>query len=137
MKKDRNIKMSHLHTHSVFSELDAISKLEPLVKRAKEYGHDSVALVDHGTIAGLPSFYKECKKQSIKPILGMEAYFVPSYEKLKENKDRKKGHLILLAINEEGWLNLRKLVTVSNEQFYYSPTIDFKDLVRYGNGIIA
>lgn len=136
-KKYQRVPMAHLHTHSAFSELDAISKVSDLVKRADEFGHTALALSDHGTIAGLPSFHEECKKQGIKPIMSCEYYFVPDYAKAREEKARKKGHLILMAMDIEGWTNIKKLITRSNQQFYYSPTIDYKDLREFGNGLIC
>jgi len=69
--------MVHLHLHSSYSILDAISKIPDIVKRADEYGHKALALTDHGTIAGVPEFYTECKKRKIKPILSCEFFTTP------------------------------------------------------------
>lgn len=140
--------MAHLHVHSSYSELDAISKIPQLVKRASEYSHSSLSLSDHGTIAGLPAFHSECKKQGIKPILSCEFYFVPDAvkppedmdkEKKKEirKKQRKRGHIVLMAQDFEGWTNLKKLVTRSNKQFYYMPIIGYSDLKEFSNGLIC
>lgn len=131
------IEMAHLHMHSTYSELDAISKIPDIVKRLKQYGHTTAALTDHGTIAGVPEFYNECKKEGIKPILASEFYMMPDCEKAKEEKNRKNHHLILLAMNNEGWTNIMKLTTKANEKFYYAPRIDYKDLEEHSNGIIC
>lgn len=135
--KYQKIEMAHLHLHSTYSELDAISKIPDIVKRAKEYGHKSIALTDHGTIAGVPEFYNECKKQGIKPILASEFYMMADAAKAKEEKNRKNHHLILLAMDNEGWTNIKKLTTKANEKFYYAPRIDYGDLREYSNGIIC
>lgn len=147
-KKYQNVPMSHLHMHSNYSELDAISKIPDIVQRAVEFGWDSICLSDHGNIGGIPLFHKECRKKGIKPILGSEFYFVPDAKPPRDDmskeekkairaKQRKKGHLILMAMNYEGWVNMQKLVTRANQQFYYSPTIDFSDLEEFGNGLIC
>lgn len=135
--KYQHIDMTHLHLHSTYSELDAISKIPDIVKRAKEYGHKSIALTDHGTIAGVPEFYNECVKQEIKPILACEFYHMPDPAKAKEEKNRRNHHLILLAMDQEGWVNIKKLTTKANEQFYYAPRIGYDDLRAHSNGIIA
>lgn len=133
----KNIEMSHLHLHSTYSELDAISKIPDIVDRAIEYGHKSIALTDHGTIAGVPEFYNECKKKGIKPILACEFYMMADAAAAREAKDRKNHHLILLAMNQEGWTNIKKLTTKANEKFYYAPRIDYKDLRELNAGIIC
>lgn len=135
--KYKKIDMAHLHLHSTYSELDCISKIPDIVTRAKEYGHTSIALTDHGTIAGVPEFHNECRKQGIKPILACEFYMQPDANKAKEEKNRKNHHLILLAMNAEGWTNIKKLTTLANEKFYYAPRVDYKDLKEHSNGLIC
>lgn len=134
--------MTHLHLHSNYSILDSISKIPDIVKRAREYGHKAMALTDHGTIAGVPEFYKACKENGIKPIPACEFYMVPDAEEARKAALEGKGpryayHLILLAMDEEGWKNIKLLNTEANKKFYYTPRIDYKDLEQYGNGIIA
>ena len=146
--KYQKIPMSHLHIHSNYSELDAISKVPDIVQRAVEFGWDSICLTDHGNIGGIPQFHKECKKKGIKPILGSEFYFVPDAKPPREDmtkeekkevraRQRKKGHLILMAMDYTGWVNIQKLVTRANSQFYYAPTIDFSDLEEFSDGLIC
>jgi len=136
-------KMTHLHLHSSYSILDAISKIPDIVRRAAEYGHKSLALTDHGTIAGVPEFYRECKKQGIKPISACEFYMVEDHEqdKIKAKEGKRRGsrnhHLILLAMNQEGWKNIKILTTRSADKFYYAPRIDYSDLEQYSNGLIC
>ena len=135
--KYQKIDMAHLHMHSTYSELDAISKIPDIVKRLKEYGMSSASLTDHGTIAGVPEFYTACKKEGIKPILASEFYMMADANKAKEEKNRKNHHLILLAMDNEGWTNIKKLTTKANEKFYYAPRIDYSDLREHNSGIIC
>ena len=65
---------THLHVHTEYSLLDGASRIPDLVSRAKELGMDSLAITDHGVMFGVIDFYKECKKQGIKPIIGCEVY---------------------------------------------------------------
>jgi DNA polymerase-3 subunit alpha len=131
------IKFTHLHTHSHYSLLDGLTKVNEMVARAKETGMDSIALTDHGVLYGAVEFYKLARKHGIKPILGVEAYIAPRDRFSKENGERY-NHLILLCENEVGWKNLIKLVSKAHlEGFYYKPRMD-KDLLReYHEGLIA
>jgi len=135
--------MAHLHLHSSYSILDAISKIPDIVKRADEYGHKSLALTDHGTISGVPEFYKECKKRSIKPILACEFYMVDDHtkDKARAKIDKRRAsrnhHIIMLAMNQKGWENIKILNTKANEKYYYSARVDYNDLDQYGEGLIC
>ena len=76
------------HTHSVYSLLDCLIKIEDYISWAKENNISSIALTDHGSLGGTLNFYKACKKNDIKPILGMEAYITMDAPDLEEkNKD--------------------------------------------------
>lgn len=128
----------HLHNHSQYSFGDAVSQIPLMVKRAKELGMKSLALTDHGYGHGLLQFYKECKTNDIKPILGVEAYFTTSsiHEKTPENKVS--FHLILLAQNQVGYKNLIKLLSIAATQgFYYKPRLDFDALLKHNEGLIC
>ncbi|MCL5407358.1 MAG: DNA polymerase III subunit alpha [Patescibacteria group bacterium] len=132
-------KFVHLHTHSHYSLLDGLAKIPDLVSCAKELGMDTLALTDHGVMYGAIEFYKECLKEDLKPIIGVEAYVAPRGMKDKEGKiDANPYHLILLAENEKGYQNLLKLVSLSHlEGFYYKPRVDKETLAKYAEGIIA
>ena len=132
-KKVQQSKYVSLHTHSDYSYRDSICKIPDLVSRAVELGYPALALTDHGHVMGALQFYKECKKQGIKPILGVEAYIVED----AEVRERSACHITLLAMNNEGWRNIVRLLTWANENgFYYSPRIDIKRLFQYHEGII-
>ena len=129
----------HLHVHSEYSLLDGANRIKDLPVRAKELGMKAIALTDHGTMFGAVDFYKECKKNGIKPIIGCEVYVAPRTRFDKEqNLDNNYSHLILLVKNKIGYQNLIKLVSLSyTEGFYYKPRIDLEILEKYSEGIIA
>ena len=129
----------HLHVHSEFSLLDGANRIKDLPVRAKELGMDAIALTDHGVMFGAVDFYKECKKNGVKPIIGSEVYVAPRSRTDKEaNIDNHYYHLILLAKNETGYKNLAKLVSTGfTEGFYYKPRIDLEVLEKYHEGLIC
>lgn len=129
----------HLHTHSEYSLLDGLGKLDDLIERAKSFGMESLALTDHGSMYGSFKFYLKAKAAGIKPILGVETYVARRSRFDKEAKvDIDPYHLILLAKNETGYKNLLKLVTSAHlEGFYYKPRIDWELLQKYHDGLIC
>lgn len=129
----------HLHNHTEYSLLDGLTKVPDLAKRVKEYGMEAVAITDHGTLSGTIEFYKEVKKAGVKPIIGMEAYVAArSLYDREPAKDKLNYHLILLAMNHEGYQNLMALSTIANlEGFYYKPRIDRALLKKHNEGLIA
>ena len=129
----------HLHIHSEYSLLDGANRIKDIPVRAKELGMDAIALTDHGVMYGAIDFYKACKKEGIKPIIGCEVYVAPRSRFDKDpNLDNKYNHLILLAKNIEGYKNLSKLVSSGfTEGFYYKPRIDLEILEKYHEGLIC
>ena len=131
----------HLHCHSHYSLLDGAASIEKLVKRAKERGMNALALTDHGNLHGALEFYREAKKQGIKPILGYEAYIAPGSRFDKKDAGSSKEasyHLTLLAQNRTGFKNLIKLASkASLEGFYFKPRIDKEILEAFNEGIIC
>ncbi len=129
----------HLHTHSHYSLLDGLSKLDDLVARAKEFGMPALALTDHGTMYGAIEFYKTCAKAGIKPIIGVEAYIATRTRFDKEpGIDSKRYHLTLLAKDLTGYRNLLKLVTAAHlEGYYYKPRMDKELLKKHSEGLIC
>ena len=129
----------HLHTHSEFSLLDGLGKLDYLIEKAKLLGMDSLAITDHGAMYGSFKFYMKALAAGIKPIIGVETYVTRRSRLDKEGKvDTDPYHLILLAENAEGYKNLMKLVTIAHlEGFYYKPRIDFETLEKYHENLIC
>ena len=129
----------HLHVHSEYSLLDGANRIKDLPKRAKELGMNAIAITDHGVMYGVVDFYKECKKNGIKPIIGCEVYVAPRSRFDKEpNIDNNYSHLILLAKNNVGYKNLIKIVSIGFiDGFYYKPRVDLETLEKYSEGIIC
>ena len=129
----------HLHIHSEFSLLDGANRIKDLPVRAKELGMNAIAITDHGVMYGAIDFYKACKKEGVKPIIGCEVYVAPRSRHDKEpNIDNRYNHLILLAKDNEGYQNLSKLVSIGfTEGYYYKPRIDLEVLEQYHEGLIC
>lgn len=133
-------KFVHLHTHSHYSLLDGLTKLEDMVDIAHKAGMPAIALTDHGNMYGAIEFYKLCKKKNIKPIIGVEAYMTNGslHDKTAVTSGKRYYHLILLAKNLQGYKNLMRLVTTANlEGYYYKPRMDKELLKQFHEGIIA
>jgi DNA polymerase-3 subunit alpha len=129
----------HLHTHSHFSLLQGLSKIPDLVSKAKEFGMDALALTDYGSMYGSIEFYKTCKKEGIKPIIGVDAYMAfRTMEQKDHGIDNKRYPFTLLASNEQGYKNLMKVVTQSYlKGFYYRPRMDKELLKKHSEGLIC
>lgn len=132
----------HLHTHSEYSLLEACGSVKGLVKRAAANGMSALALTDNGNLFGAIEFYFECKKNNIKPIIGLDAFLAPQSRLQKgENKELAQvlpTKLVLLAQNNVGYTNLCALSTIGyQEGFYYRPRIDVESLEKYNEGLIA
>ena len=132
----------HLHCHTQYSLLDGANKIDPLIERAKSLGQPAIAMTDHGNMFGAVEFYRKAVDAGIKPILGCEVYVAPGSRYERQGIDRgnreHNHHLILLAMNEEGYRNLCRLVTHGfTEGFYYKPRVDKELLREFNPGIIA
>ncbi|MBE2279252.1 MAG: DNA polymerase III subunit alpha [Ignavibacteriaceae bacterium] len=135
----------HLHNHSHFSLQDAACTIKSIVKAAKKFDMKAVALTDHGVMYGIREFYSKCKDESVKPILGMEAYITLEGSRLDrgvkiDGTQRQKPyrHIILIAKNKQGYSNLTKLSSIGfTEGYYYRPRIDLETLEQHSEGIIC
>jgi len=116
-----------------------MSKIDEMVKLAKEHRMPAIALTDHGNMYGAIEFYKACKAEGIKPIIGVEAYIANRTRFDKDPSiDNKRYHLTLLAKNLQGYKNLIRLVTLANiEGYYYKPRMDKEILRKYSEGIVC
>lgn len=127
----------HLHVHTAYSLLDGAIRIPNLVKTAKEWNMPGVCITDHGNMFGAFKFYQECKKQEMNPIIGCEAY-VASKGRHRRDPNDARWHLVLLALNYEGYQNLCRMTTIANtEGFYYKPRVDLELLKQYNKNVIA
>lgn len=134
-----NSKFVHLHLHTEYSLLDGANRIKDLPIRAKELGMDAMAITDHGVMFGCIDFYKACKANDVKPIIGCEVYVAPGsrFDKVLD-KSVKYNHLILLAKDMQGYRNLCKLVSSGfTDGYYYKPRIDKEILEKYHDGLIC
>lgn len=124
--------MFDAHRHDEFSFFDGSGKAVELAKLAKEKGYTALGLTNHGNTSGLVQHYDACKEVGIKPILGVESYFLPVY------KENKRGfHLCLYAKNLEGYKNINAIQSEGEMQKYYNPIITFDILEKYSEGVIC
>jgi len=129
----------HLHTHSHYSLLDGLGTPKDIVKKAKEQGSPAVALTDHGVLYGAIEFYKAAKENGIKPIIGCETYVAPNSRFDRGSAaEQRPFHLVLLAKNKVGYLNLLKVISKAHlEGFYYKARVDLGLLYAHREGLIA
>ena len=132
---------THLHVHTEFSLLDGFCKIKELPGVVKSMGQTACAITDHGVMYGVIDFYRACKAEGIKPIIGCEVYVAPQgrtrFDKVHEF-DSESRHLVLLCENEEGYRNLSYMVSLAwTEGFYVKPRIDQALLREHSKGLIA
>lgn len=122
-----------LHRHDEFSLFDGFGKAKTNVEQAVKLGYKALGLSNHGNMSGIVQHYFACKDAGIKPIIGVEAYFQPYF-----NKEMPRYHLCLFAKNLKGYENINRIMTIAeNEQFYYKPIVTFENLKKYSEGVIC
>ncbi len=127
---------SHLHCHSQFSILQAMTTVKSLVATAKKHGMPAIALTDHGNMMAAYHFVREALEQDIKPIVGSEFFVTADHEAKK--KQNNGAQIVVLAKNKNGYHNLAKLASFAFTQgFYYVPRIDKKLLLEYKEDLIV
>ncbi len=128
----------HLHLHSEYSLLDGACRISEIPKTAAANGHSAVAITDHGVMYGVVDFYRACKKEGIKPIIGCEVYVALSSRFEKTKSEAARNHLILLCKNEKGYKNLIYMVSKAyTEGFYTKPRIDMELLRGHSEGLVC
>jgi DNA polymerase-3 subunit alpha len=134
-------KFTHLHVHTEYSLLDGAIRIDRLLDRAASLGMEAVAVTDHGNIFGAVELFKKSAKGNVKAILGCEVYVAPGNRKDRaapNDGGPMAHHLILLVMNQEGYVNLCRLVTLGHlEGFYYHPRVDMDLLREHNAGLIA
>jgi DNA polymerase-3 subunit alpha len=131
----------HLHVHSEYSMLDGLGRIKELVKEAKRLGQPALALTDHGVMHGAIEFFRACKENEIKPIVGIEAYQTVWGRPMGGRDgqlDRENYHILLLARNMTGYRNLLKIASHSQlNGYYYKPRVDHEFLAKHAEGLIC
>ena len=131
---------AHLHVHTEYSLLDGSNKIREYVKRVKELGMDAAAITDHGVMYGVIDFYKACREEGIRPVIGCEVYVAHGsrFDREKGEGEDRYYHLILLAENNTGYANLSRIVSRSfTEGYYYKPRVDLELLREFHQGLIC
>ena len=132
---------AHLHVHTEYSLLDGACRIKELPGVVKSMGQTACAITDHGVMYGVIDFYRACKAEGVKPVIGCEVYVAPMgrtrFDKVHEF-DAESRHLVLLCENEEGYRNLSYMVSMAwVEGFYVRPRIDLDLLREHHGGLIA
>src|SRR5262245_54705459 len=143
---------THLHVHTEYSMLDGAARIGEVVEAAVADGQPALGITDHGNMYGILDFYKECRKQGIKPILGTEAYMahdsrherpawggrVAASGGVAGGGQKLYYHLTLLAESNVGYRNLIQLASRAfMEGYYYKPRVDWETLADHSEGLIA
>src|ERR1700674_2060784 len=104
---------AHLHVHTEYSLLDGMSRMKKLVEKTSALGMSHLAITDHGTMYGVPEFYKACKAKGINPIIGVESYLTENIHDRTKARGEDYTHLLLFAKNDTGYRTLLKLITIA------------------------
>jgi len=124
--------MFDLHRHDEYSTFDGFGKADELARLAKDLGYKALSTTNHGNTNGLVQTYKACKEVGIKPILGVEGYFLPKW------KEKTRGyHMILIAKNLKGYGNMNRIQFEGEKQKYYNPIWDLDLLEEYHEGLVC
>jgi DNA polymerase-3 subunit alpha len=129
----------HLHAHSEYSLLDGACKIDAMAARAAELGQPALGLTDHGVMNGAVDLYKACSKHGIKPIVGLEAYFVEDRKAIKEQPRYERNHITLLAESDRGYANLVQLTSAGFLEGFSrgKANVDMELLERHSEGVIV
>lgn len=124
---------ANLHTHTEFSLLDGMSDIVGFWARIAALHLPGAAITDHGSMGGVAQWYREARRRDLLPMIGMEAYFVPTVAV----QDRVLYHLTLLATSLQGYRNLLALTARAAQAYYYKPRVDWEMLATYREGLFA
>ncbi|MBO5543076.1 MAG: DNA polymerase III subunit alpha [Oscillospiraceae bacterium] len=129
----------HLHVHTEYSLLDGFCRIDQIAKKARSMGQTAIAVTDHGVMYGAVAFYRACRQEGIRPIIGCEVYVAPRSRFQKEHGiDNQYSHLILLCKDETGYRNLCALVSAGfTDGFYVRPRIDWDLLHEHAEGLVC
>lgn len=123
----------HLHCHSDRTVGRSLIRPAHLVELYVQRGGKAACVTDNGSMSSAIQLYNACKKNSIKPIIGLEVNIVPD----RKIKSQLTHSLVLLARNLVGFYNLVKINTIGSMYFYYVPRVDFEVIAQHSDGLIA
>jgi DNA polymerase-3 subunit alpha len=127
----------HLHVHTDYSKLDGMQTVEEVAQFARQDRQPAVAITDHGNMSGYIKFEQACIAAGVKPIPGLEAYHVDSFERVKQEQDQSRDHMLMLAVSDTGYRNLMQMSSKAYlEQKYYKPLTDDALLAEHAEGIV-
>lgn len=124
----RKLSFIHLQVYSAYSLLMSTASVEQLVADAKVKGYPAIALTDRNVMYGTAEFYNECKKNNIKPIIGLTV-------DIEKEHEEGMNPIVLLAKNNQGYQNLLKIT--SSLQTAAEGGLPLKWLRAYSSGLIA
>lgn len=132
-KRRKPMGFIHLHNHTDYSLKESIATIPKYIEKARNCGMSSLAITDHGNMSGAIRFYEECRRTGINPIIGTEFNIAA-----KDRHNNNNYHLILLAMNDEGYHNLMKLNSIAyTEGFHNEPRIDKETLSMFSSDLIC
>jgi DNA polymerase-3 subunit alpha len=132
--------------------LDGAARIGEVVGAAVADGQPALGITDHGNMYGILDFYKACREQDIKPVLGTEAYMAHDSRferparrgRIDDTGGDAEGgrklyyHLTVLAETNEGYGNLIQLASRAFlEGYYMKPRVDWETLADHSEGLIA
>ena len=130
-----------IHNHSEFSALDGFSTVTEIANRVEQIGSPGAFITDHGVVAGWRSFHKEMSRRGLQAGFGIEAYQAAVHRESRpesKKKSRDQHHLVLLAKNPQGIVNIMRINDEANRSgFYFVPRVDWEILEKYKEGVIA
>ncbi|OGN55776.1 MAG: DNA polymerase III subunit alpha [Chlamydiae bacterium RIFCSPHIGHO2_12_FULL_44_59] len=129
-----------LNVHSQYSILNSTASVSLLAKTAKRFKMPAIAITDDGNLYGVVDFYKACRSQGVKPIIGCEMWMAPSsrFEKKRTPGLSNGMPIVLLAKDYVGFQHLSRLSSIGFlEGFYYQPRIDKEVLTAHQEGLIC
>ena len=118
----------HLRTHTHYSLLKALPKVNELVSKAQQDNMKSLAITDYSNMYGTIEFYKKCEKENIKPIIGVEFNLAHNERSFK---------VVILAKDNTGYKNLMRLVSIVNLDNPENPLLKKDKLKEYRSGLIV
>lgn len=140
-----NYTIYHLHTElsNCITNIDSVNNYKQYIDRAKELGMSAIGFSEHGGIFNHLHKKEYAESNGIKYLHGVEMYITETLE----TKIRDNYHVVLIAKNFEGFLELNTLVSKSfnradvkilddNERFYYTPRISMQELMQTSDNIM-